>query len=233
MSQIAWVDVANAAILKTGSQTIVNLSQTSTEARLCNTRLPLVVAMVLRRYPWKSAMKTYALTALVAAPPDPAWGFIYPLPPDLLRIWNYVPGSPLAGINYGSNYVLRSGQLYSNDGVIVTTNPDGTTSTSGSSPILQYVYNPYLADGPGNLDALLIEAIACKLALDICYQITQSLPLKQELAQEYKAALQTAKSVDSMETPEVYSWQASEFLTARYAGTGYMGPNNPGFPTAP
>lgn len=222
MSQAAWVDVANAAILKTGTQLITSLSQQVTAARLCNNRLPICVPLVLRRYPWKSAMDTVALQPLASPPPDPAWGFAYPLPTDMVKVWKYVPGSPLAGVNYGSNFVIRKNQMWANDGV------NGDT---GANPILTYVANPY-ATGPGTLDFCLLEAIACQLAVDICYQLTQSLPLKQSLQAELKATIQNARTMDAMETPEVYDMQASEFLTARFAGTGYMGVNNPGFPTS-
>lgn len=224
MGTAAWVDVANAAILKTGNPLIATLNDSATQARICKNRLPRSMAIVLRKYPWKSAMMTVPLASVAGVPADPAWGFSYPLPVDMLRVWAYTPGTPLAGVNFGTNFVIRSGVLWSNDGI----NADG----SGTAPILTYVANPFVP-GPGNLDELLLEAIACKLACDVCYQLNQSLPLKQELEKDFKIALQTAKSVDSMETPEVFDFEASELLTARFAGTGFMGPNNPGFPIAP
>lgn len=221
-----WVDVANMAITKTGTQLIQTLSSANVQARLCNFRLPITVASVLRSYPWKSAMKIQSLSALSTPPLDPNFRFAYTLPVDICRVWR------LNVIPIGHTFVIRQGQMWSNSGVMVETLSDGMVEQTGEVPLLTYVANPYLntptTQGPASLDALLVEAIACQLAVDICYQLTQSLPLTQELKKDAKIALQRAKSVDSMETPEVFDWEASEFLTARFAGTGYAGPTIPG-----
>lgn len=220
MGQAAWVDVANAAIIKVGTQLIVSLNSGSVAAKLCKARLPLTVPLVLRRFPWKSAMTTQSLSALASPPLDPNWRFAYQLPTDIVRVWK------LSGIPIGNTFVIRKNQMWANLGITAS---DGTTV--GETPLLTYVADPYLV-GPGALDPLLLEAIACQLAVEICYQLTESLPLKQSLQGDYKVALQTAKSVDSMETQEVFDWEASEFLTSRFAGTGFAGPNVPGMAPA-
>lgn len=225
MGQAAWVDVANVAIMKVGTQLIQTLSATSVQAKLCALRLPLTVPIILRSYPWKSAMKVQQLSALSTQPIDPNYRFAYQLPVDICRVWrlNFIP--------IGHTFVIRQGQMWANTGVTIDEQSDGSTIQTGEAPLLTYVANPNLtptSPGPGPLDALLLEAISCQLAVDICYQLTQSLPLKQSLQAEAKVALQRAKSVDSMETPEVFDFEASEFLSARFAGTGYAGPILPG-----
>jgi hypothetical protein len=222
MGQAAWVDIANSALIKIGTATITALTQQVVAARLCNARLPLVVPLILRRFPWKSAMKTVTLSALSTPPPDTRWGFAYQLPTDIVRIWK------LEGVDFGHGFVIRQNQLWTNTGVTTVVNDDGSLSSTGIAPVLTYVANPYTVT-PSFLDPSLIEAIACQLAVDCCYQLTQSLPLKQSLQGEAKTSLQSAKSIDSMETPEVFSWEASEFLMSRFAGTNYLGPDSPGY----
>jgi hypothetical protein len=231
MAQSSWTDVANQALIKVGTQTITALTQPLVQARLCYTRLPFTTAVALRKYPWKSAMTTVLLAQAATPPPDPAWGYRYPYPTDILRVWAYYQGTPLGGINYGVNYIIRQGSIWSNDGVQQGVDANGNPITTGEVPRLTYVQNP--GASPGALDPLLLEAIAAQLAADICYQLTESLPLKQELQKDADKMMKAARSVDSMESPEVFDIEASEFLTARFAGTGYMGPNNPGFPVAP
>jgi hypothetical protein len=214
----AWVEVANSALIKIGTQQISSLAQATPQARICLTRLPVSVNIILRKFPWKCAMTSTNLAQLSTPPPDKNFLYAYPIPTDCLRVWRYNPGSPLLGASYGSNFVIRQNQIWSNDGLSIT--------GAGSSPSLTYVQNPY--NSPARLDALCTEAIACQLAMDICYTLTESLPLKQDLQQQLKLALQNARTVDSMETPEVFEIDASLFLTARFAGTNYMGPNYPG-----
>lgn len=226
MGTASWTDVANSALLKLGTQLIASLNQPSVGSKLCKMRLPITVPLILRKFPWKSAMTTVTLSPLSIAPPDPNWKYAYQLPTDIVRIWK------LNEVSFGKNFIKRKNQIWSNSGTTTQTLSDGTIVVTGDSPVLTYVQNAYLTT-PSDLDDLLIEAIACQLAVDLSYQIAESIPLKQDLKTDAKTALQNAKTVDSMETPEVFDWEASEFLTSRFAGTGYLGPVNNGvFPNS-
>jgi hypothetical protein len=72
--------------------------------------------------------------------------------------------------------------------------------------------------GVSVLDSSLVEAIASYLAWDICYKITQSSQLKQELLEDYKIQLSKAKLADGQEGP-TQQIEADGYLEARLSGT--------------
>lgn len=67
----------------------------------------------------------------------------------------------------------------------------------------------------GELDPLLVDAVAHRLAAKLAYPLTQSRSLTESLLKEYEFIVAEARSVDAMEDnqqPEVYS----DWLNARY-----------------
>lgn len=68
---------------------------------------------------------------------------------------------------------------------------------------------------PTDFDALFVEALACRLAVELAEEITQSNTKKADAAQQYRAALAEARRANAIE--RAYQIPATDdWLLARY-----------------
>lgn len=182
------VDIANAALLKLGASPIMSLEDGTKEAATCKIRYQFVKEAVLRMHPWNSASKRMTLSPTSTAP-DFGYAYQFPLPTDYVRTIK----------SSAEDYCIEGKQVLSND----------------TSIDLKYVSGTALE---GDLDPLLCDAIATRLAWDICYPITQSLSLKESLEQDLRKAVQKAKVADAQDEPADVV-EAEEFLLSRLSPT--------------
>jgi hypothetical protein len=186
------IEICNSAMTKLGAQSILSLDDDTTEARACKLRYDACRRIVLRRHPWNFAIER-VITAPEAPPAVPAFEFTYQhvLPSDCLRVLEVGPEDA----------------TYRIEGRKIRTNFDALE--------LRYIKN--ITD-PTVMDELFSEALACYLAWDTSYKITQKTGVREELWQAYTLSLRDAKSVDAQEERD-YELEANEIVDSRTSGT--------------
>ena len=165
--------IANIALSNLGEARIQNLNDNNSRARACNSRLNDVITTVLRMHVWNSALERATLTSVEA--PLFGWTYTYQLPANCIRV---------VEVNPVSRYLVEKKNLLSNEKGID----------------LLYIADP---EDINNLDSLLAEAIAMKLAVEIAETLTSKAGLKAEMMQKYVISLQEARAANSHDrTPE-------------------------------
>lgn len=176
--------IANLALSNLGEARIQSLSENSSRARACSARINEVIETVLRMNVWNSALERKLLTQIDA--PIFGWNYTYQLPADCIKVVEVEPVS---------KYQVEKKNILSNE----------------TSLYLLYVATP---TDTNNLDSLLAEAIAMKLAVEIAESLTSKEGLKKEMSQKYFMALQEARSANSRDkTPE--HRERSSYLDAK------------------
>jgi len=165
--------IANLALGNLGEASIQNLNDNNARARACSARIEDVIVTILRMHVWNSALERKLLTNI--GEPIFGWNYIYQLPADYIKVVEVEPVS---------KYMVEKKNILSNE----------------KSLYLLYVATP---TDINNLDPLLVEAIAMKLAWEIAETLTSKSGLKQEMMQKYIISLQEARSANSKDkTPE-------------------------------
>lgn len=185
---ISNVLIGNRALSKLGAARIESLSQTgSANARAVNNAFETTRNAELRRYQWSFAIKR----ASVAADGDgPVWGDYnrYSLPNDFISLIR----DDESGLR--TDWKIEGGYIVTLD----------------SAP-LDFKYIARIED-PNLFDPLFVEAFACKLALEICQEITQSTGKKGDLKQDYVFAIAEAKRVGAIEKGAI-DFPEDDFIT--------------------
>ena len=202
------IECANRALSKLGEQRITDISSDIKSARAVNAAFNIVRDRELRAHGWSFAMKRAQLAASVDAP---LYGFAYsyPMPADLLRIWElgewYWSGPDQTDYRNGSS------APYSVEGRNILTSETRSATVGVPSPLnIRYIAQ---VDDTNQWDACFVEAFACKLAIECCSELTQSATKKSDLWGEYKVAVGEAQRVNAIELPPEYvaddSWLMS------------------------
>ena len=181
------VAICNRALQKLGASRIRALDEDTPNARSCAAAYEIVRDAELRAHPWAFAISRLVLAASDAAPVF-GFGYAYPWPADCLR--------PLHDVN-GPDWTSEGRMLLSDQGPALP---------------LRYIRR---VETPTDFDAAFVEALACRLALELCEEITQSNTKKADAAQQYRAALAEARRANAIE--RAYQIPATDdWLLARY-----------------
>lgn len=181
-------------MIKLGADPINNLSDDTKEARLCSIQYPLIRDAILRSAPWSFAMKRVKLSP-VAATLEFGDGNQFQLPQDCVKF---------VKLYAGEGYVSQD--RYTIEGDVLITS-------------LETVEGWYITNDvdPEKYDPSFREAVACALASDLCYAITQSTSREQTLMAKAMDWVDKARSYNSQEvTPEDFAFD--EFLNSRRGG---------------
>lgn len=164
------VDICNSALVKLGQERINTLTDDNKRARLCNEQYDKIVTSVLRSHPWGFALKR---TVIAKSSDELAWGDanIFPLPLDCARV-----------VKIDSDY------KYKIEGSNIICPIDEVRLLYVNSQTPEALF-----------DANFKETVACMLAHDLCYALTQSTSLKQTLFQEAEYWISQARSFNSQE----------------------------------
>ena len=181
------VDIANRALTKLGAARIISFGDDNKQARAVSSMFDIVRDAELRSHIWSFSIKRTSLPALISAPD---WGFKseYQIPADCLRILmvNDVYGGPNM-----SDYRNSPTADYSLEGNKILTD-------FGAPLKLRYISR---VQDTTQWDSMFVEAMACRLAMEMAEDLTQS-NTKRELAQaEYMAMLRSAIRASSIEQP--------------------------------
>tara|TARA_R110000751_G_scaffold47018_1_gene105422 strand:- start:2005 stop:2499 length:495 start_codon:yes stop_codon:yes gene_type:complete len=164
------------------------LSEDSKQARACQSAYPLVRDEVLRAHPWNSAIARASLAKLSDAP---SFGYAaqYQLPADCLRV--------VEVYDIPWPWVVEGRRLL----------------TDGGSPLdIRYVRRE---EDVNQWDALLVNAVAARLAMELCEELTQSNTKRQIATQEYEGFLSRARGADGQESSPM-PFEEDSWINARY-----------------
>lgn len=166
--------IANRALQKLGASRINNLSENSVNGRACNACYATLRDAELRAHPWSFAIKRIELSA-DAVPPEFGKSNSYTLPSDCL----FVRESDYNSVH--KDWLIEGRKIL----------------TDESAP-LPLRYNKKVED-VNEMDPLFHEVLACKMALEMCEEITQSNSKKSELKDDYRLAVNAAKKANAIE----------------------------------
>lgn len=180
--------ICNRALQLVGSaQQILNLTDTTREARALNRAYDPCRRAELRAHPWNFAIKRTQLAADTSGPPfGPVYRF--PLPVDCVRVLVSPCGNP--------DWQVEGRAIVASDG----------------SPLdIRYVAD---IEDPTQFDALFCEALAARIGVAIVEDMTQSNTKQQSLKQTYSAMIGEARQADAMES-RAEDAPDSSWITAR------------------
>lgn len=174
------VAICNRALDMLGAEPVTSLADNTKAARLCARNFEPVRDAVLRAYPWNAAIRRASLAALAEAP---GWGYARqfqlpdgPVPEPCLRLLA-IDGE----VDFGARYKIEGRRVL----------------TDEPAP-LNIVYIGRIAD-PSQLDPMLHDVMATRLAADLSYSLTASAALGQSLMEIYQAKLAEARTTDAQE----------------------------------
>ena len=170
------VNIANRALQKLGAGSITYLTQDSVNARACNSCYTNLRDALLRSHPWNFAITRTSLAADATAPTF-GRASAYTLPSDCLRL---LPSYPEDN-SLTEDYQIEGRKIYSDY----------------SSPL--YIRYIYRVTDVNEMDVLFQEALATKMAFEMCEQITQSNSKKESLREDFKSIIQEAKKLNAFE----------------------------------
>lgn len=197
------VDIANYALNTLGANNISSFEEASKPARIINQRYESVRKSVFRAHPWNCLIRRAELPRESEAP---AFGYAYkyalPTNPYCLKVLEFTNGS----LSYPQD------NMTSNTGGPVFVIEGRKLLTDEGTAKIKYIAE---IDDPQQYDANLIETLAAKLALEVCYAITGSTSMIQMTASLYDEKLREARFIDGTEgAPQ--KLEASDFIEARF-----------------
>lgn len=181
------VEIANRALTKLGAARIISFADDNKQSRSVNSMFNVVRDAELRAHLWSFTIKRDSLPALTTTP---AWGYEYEyqLPPDCLRLLevdDIYPGPNL------DDYRNANTQEFTIEGRKILTNKDAP---------LKIRYVSRVADTT-QWDATFVEAFACRLAMEMCEDLTQSSSKKESVKDDYNTAIMMAIRANAIELP--------------------------------
>lgn len=171
------VQIANLALQKLGSsRKLESLTQDHPNARSLNLAFTPCLEAELRKHAWSFAI---ARDSVAEDASGPTWGDWnrYTKPGDFLRL-------------------LREDET----GIETDWRIEGDYILSQDSSPLQFRYIAKI-DDVSKFDSLFVEALACRLAMQCCKEVTGSTTAVEEMRSQYDVAIAEAKNIDAIEKP--------------------------------
>lgn len=197
------VDIANYALNNLGASNISSLDENSKAARIVNQRYEAVRDAVFRAHPWNCLIQR---AQLAQETDTPAFGYAkqYALPtnPFCLRVLEFSNGT----LSYPQDNITNNsgGPVFVIEGRKLLTD----------EAVAQIKYIGRITD-PQQYDASLVEALAARLAAEVCYAITGSTSMVQIQTSLYEAKINEARFNDATEGA-TQRLEASDFIESRF-----------------
>lgn len=188
------IEICNRALQLLGANSIASLSANSTEARECSRAFDIVRDAELREHPWSFARKR---ASLAASSTTPAFEYAnaFPVPSDFIRL-----------------KLENRSQVPVDWQVEQHSTGERSIMTDDGAP-LKVVYIAQVTDTE-LYDPLFVEALAARLAVEMCEKLTQSAQKRKMAQQEYMNKVAAAKRVNAIERPPIVG-DESPWVTAR------------------
>lgn len=159
------VTICNLSLGKLGTRSITSLDEATKEGRACKKFYEHVRDNITKKHNWSCAIHRQTLTRLVDTPLGLDFDYYFQLPQD--------------------PYCLRAIEIIENP--LIPFRVEGRRLLMNeASGTLKYIKR---ITTEADMDDSLVEAIACALALSMCYEITQSIQLSNDLKVQYADAL--------------------------------------------
>ncbi len=181
------VEIANQALMnRLGDEPIISLTDDTLRARAVNAAWPFVRKEVLRSHSWNAATVRTKLAALSASP---SWGFdtAYQVPANCIRVLE---------VDTTYDWRVENGQILT----------DGTGELS-----IRYVKDETDTE---KYDGALTEAMALRLAAEVCERVTNSRSKRELLLAEYEQVVMDARASDGEEGSPA-EFEEDDWITAR------------------
>lgn len=184
------VSICNLALQKLGAARITSLTEDSPNARAMNACYEAMRDRELRAHRWAFAITRVQLAA-DSTSPDFGAEYSYTLPSDFLRLLE-----PDDAANYNTlDWRIEGRKIL----------------TDFTAP-LEVRYVKKMVD-PTFFDALFVDVLACRLAIQTCEAITQSNSKKADIKVEYRDTVSEARRANAIEAvsaePPVDTWDTA------------------------
>lgn len=182
----ANVDIVNRALTKLGDARISSLDDDVKPAAVASSIFDQVRDAEMSAHSWNFAKHREMITSEVVKPAF-GWEYQYLIPSDCLRVleagpWPQAIMGPYIGHDTRS-YAIEGQRILSNMG-----------------PVLNLIYLRRITDA-GIFPPMFIEALACKLAVEMAESLNSS-NSKRELAwKEYEQAVRMARRLNAISLP--------------------------------
>jgi hypothetical protein len=176
------VSIVNRALVKLGETTVLLITDNVKQARVMAAIYDDTRDAELRANRWKFAIKRAQLSALVETPTF-GYAYQYELPDDYLAL-----------VQVGEFYIrtgMKQRAPWSVEGRRLLTDLAAPLS-------IRYVSR---VQDTAQFDALFVDSLACRLAMEACEALTQSDTKFQRLAAMRDESLKQALRVDAIENP--------------------------------
>jgi hypothetical protein len=211
----AQLVIINKALYKIGAKRISALPDTSPDGVIIGDIYEPCLNEVLEEHPWSFAINTFPLVQIALGS---AGAGVLPNFGDGVSIAYALPPNFLSG--YMVNYwpvQLRQEMLFP---PLV---PNNTVALLSDTPglIVKYVF---FNNDPTTYSAKFSDALACRLALEMCSKVTKYAALEDKKDKAYKTALMSAMAADSKNSvpdqPIANEWEIMR-LQGAGAAVGY------------
>lgn len=166
------VAICNRALQKLGAERITSLTQDARNARSCNAVYDILRDAELRAHPWSFAIRRVILAPDADAPLFD-YAYAFSVPADCLRV---LPPSDTS-----SGWVMENNKILTN---------------AGDTLQLRYVTR---VEDPNAFDSIFREALAARIAMELCEELTQSNAKMQMVSAMYKQTMQEARKNNAFE----------------------------------
>ena len=175
------VDLANAALLLLGANTITSFTDNDSNAVLVNRFFPSERDAVLRSHRWNCAITTANIASLATTPIiDWEYKFTLPTDPYCLRVLDV---RTVTG-DIKLDHEIQGRELF----------------TEESTVDITYIKR---LDDTTQFDALLYQALVFRMAWKLAFPIMRSHTVMGQMGTMYEAVVREARTIDSQEgTPE-------------------------------
>lgn len=185
---ISELGICNSALIKLGVETISSLLSNNRQAKIMNEQYSKLRDALQYDHPWNFAMRWHSLTSGSTLHDNPEYTYRHALPAGVLRVWE---------CEYeDEDYEVLEGYIYSESGSLKI------------KCIMQIT-------DPTKFSPAFAEALACKLAHDNCFALTQSTGMKDRLEAEMERYLPRVRSADAQEN-KAKNLHQDIFLNSRY-----------------
>jgi len=168
------IQIYNRALQKLGAKAITSPTENSPNARACNRAYADLRDLELRSHPWNFALKRVSVAADASGP---AFGpnNQFTLPSDFLRL------HPDHDYKAETDWQIEGQKLLTDD----------------EAPLyLRYVRR---VEDPNVMDPIFREALATRIAFELCEKITQSNTKKDRLRIDHRDLIMKARQVNAIE----------------------------------
>lgn len=183
-SQVA---ICNQALVKVGASRIITITDDTKQARALLAIYDIKRDAELAANPWTFAIKRTQIPASSTAPAF-GWAYAYPVPTDYLAMVEVGEDFTFYDSDTGALFAIETD---SNGGIAILTD-------QGSPLNVRYVSRVI---NSGLFTALFVESFACRLAAEVCEELTQSSSKKEALWGEYRRSIREARRMNAIEQP--------------------------------